>query len=88
MRVQRELNIDEILIKPGDYRVEYWFNPDGTFIGATLLGKTAEGEDVVDQQIPAVEPAFISAEGLQLNTSEISAWKLCGKCLIRQSSCP
>ena len=88
IRVQRELNIDEIFIKPGDYRVEYWFNPDGTFIGATLLGRTAEGEDVVDQQIPAGEPAFINVEGPQLNTSEISAWKLCGKCLIRQSSCP
>ena len=88
MRVQRELNVAEITVQTGNYRIEYWFNPDGTFIGATLFGKTDSDIDVIDQQIPAGEPAFVNPDQSKPITSDISAWKLCGQCLIRQSSCP
>jgi hypothetical protein len=51
-------------------------------------GITSDGEEVNNQQIPAVPSAYIRADGQKEIVNQISAWKLARWCCFWQSNCP
>ncbi|MGD8753065.1 MAG: hypothetical protein PVG14_16640, partial [Anaerolineales bacterium] len=91
--VVNEINIEEnMTLLPGDYIVSFWFEPNGNgdaaFVKATVDGITSDGEEVNNQQIPAVPSAYIRADGQKEIVNQISAWKLARWCCFWQSNCP
>lgn len=78
-------------IQPGDYWMDYWFNSDGLFLGATLTGFTTGNNttvpDVIDQQAPAVPATFINADGSDFPGAQISACRIFRRCAFFQKSC-
>ena len=73
--------------EPGDYWVRDWFDPDGKFLGSTLLGVTAENKPVNGLTIPSTPSYFLDKDNPEKLLSWISAWKLCNWCKW-QSNCP
>jgi hypothetical protein len=60
VRILQEIKFDgRDRLAPGYYVVKFWFvGPEKEFLGATVSGKTEEGDTIENQQIPAVPPLF------------------------------
>jgi len=72
-----------VLVEPGDYRLDVWFDVDGVFFAATLTGLTTDDVSVVNQQIPAIPELFINASG-NSPYAEISGFCFFGWCCGRR----
>ena len=68
--------VTTVLVQPGDYRVEFWFDENGAVYAATLTGLTTDDILVINQQIPAIPPIFIRASGPQQPFAQISGFDL------------
>ena len=73
-----------VLVQPGDYRVDAWFDANGVFFAATLTGLTADDIPVINQQIPAIPPIFIRVSGPGQPLAQISGLDLRVCCLGRE----
>ena len=65
-----------VLVQPGDYRVDAWFDANGVFFAATLTGLTTDDTPVINQQIPAIPPIFIRVSGPGQPLAQISGFDL------------
>jgi hypothetical protein len=65
-----------VLVQPGDYRVDAWFDANGVFYAATLTGLTTDDILVINQQIPAIPPIFVRASGPEQPLAQISGFDL------------
>lgn len=75
-------------VEPGYYTLDYWFEPGGAFIGATISGQTEEEQPVNDQQIPAIPALFLNERNGDETIAQISALKFRRWCCLWQSNCP
>ncbi|MBP1702843.1 MAG: LysM domain [Chloroflexi bacterium] len=99
VKVLREIDTDpqnrysdnKDIVKPGDYRLDYWFDGNQNFFAATISGFKYVDEvitQVTNQQIPAVPAAFINADGTEPVSAQISACRIFRRCVFFQRRCP
>ena len=89
MKVHQTMSLpNNVTIAPGDYVVDYWYQANETFIGATISGTTTTGAPVIGKQIPAVAATYTNLTGVTEIVSYISAWDVYVVCLLNQSNCP
>jgi hypothetical protein len=75
-------------ISAGSYRLDYWYEADGTtFHSATITGVTPEVSQVINQQIPAVPATFVNVDGTEPPGAQISVCRIFGICTFFQKSC-
>ena len=89
MKVLRPIETSDVIIQPGDYRMDYWFDEDGVFYAATITGVMTDDTQVVNQPVPAVPASLINAsvDGPQQPSAQISSCRLFRRCTFFQRSC-
>jgi len=82
--------VDTVLgtVFPGNYRLDYWFNPGNVFYAATITGTLASNNAAVtNQPVPAVPATFVNTNGSEQGGAQISTCRIFGRCTFFQSSC-
>jgi hypothetical protein len=87
VKVLRPIDTSGSNIRPGDYRMDYWFDANGVFYAATITGLTTNNTQVTNQQIPAVPASLINEDGTDQPGAQISACRIIRRCMFWQSSC-
>lgn len=86
---EAELGDGSDLVEPGDYRLDYWFDPNGEFYAASISGyRYADNMEVINQPVPAVPATFVNADGTEQAPTQISTCRIFGRCVFFQRNCP